>query len=177
MHLGITCVPFNPFHSSINKVMYLPHGSYVSVKQVFCRHATVSISRWIHDEDYVPLTIEQAWYIVAGPQAFFHINDRFDRFWIWNETPCEPHIFQRALLRILEDSHTKILLPIGENYLLRNNIRNRNFRLQLVCGIDADSYPRSIQFNFSSDTVQQYDAILESCQFPAGVNTCIVAYL
>jgi hypothetical protein len=171
--LRTACIPFNPFRVPMDKVFSLPSGSYVFVKQVLCKYAKVYMSTSGYNEDgHVSLTIEQAWEIVAGPQLFFHTDMAGfnQRLRVWNATPCEPHTFQHALLRILEDCDTMTALPIDQN-------ADPSLCLKLVCGICPDAYERSIQFHFSADCVQRYDAIIESCDFPAGVNTCIAGYL
>ena len=173
LSLRTTCVPFNPFRIKIDKVFSLPYGSYVFVKQVLCKYAKVYMATRSHDEeDHVSLTLDQAWEIIAGPQQLFNgdLLVLIERLRIWNDTPCGPHTFQNALLRILEDCDTMTLLPIDPNAYL-------GLCLNLVYGTNPDAYKRSIQFHFSSDCVQRYDAVLESCDFPAGVNTCISGYL
>jgi hypothetical protein len=181
--LQITCLPSTPFFRFINKPVYLPYGSYVFVKQGFCQYATVYMSRKIHDEDYVSLTIDQAWGVVAGPQVTREqwaspslFAERRELFNAWNETPCEPHMFQRALMRILEEYNP--VLPFGDKYLPSGRICDGKFYLRLSCDESSPrAYTRSIRFNISSDSVQQYDAIIESCGFPMGINTCIAGFL
>ena len=164
MPLAIAVVPSSPL------VRSLPYGSNVFVRQVLCQSSRVFLSK-NHDGEHPSLTIDQAWDIVAGKICIRgHFTDIIDGFNRWTETSFDPHTFQGALLRVLEDPDTRTLLPIVKS-------SETTFYLPLTRSACQEEYPRSIEFHFSSDCVQQYDALLEACKFPTGVNTCIARYL
>jgi hypothetical protein len=166
--LAIVVRPMYPCISRPIKPVSLPYDHTVLVQQVFSKSACVRMISTTDQKDNgdADMTLSDAWDIVAGPIWTRRTYIESSKNWRERDMPLN---FQQAFSTIMLGAETQRKLKI-----IRRD--DNTFSLRLACIQDGEG-GRAIDFCFSSTTITQHSALVDSVDFPAGVHSCIAGYL